>query len=68
MNLAFYSAQEQRIEDTNYSSHEAIHNMSFENQRRKKKHTVTSQHARNIDFFIEKDHFVSFRLLSLRVA
>jgi hypothetical protein len=30
--------------------------------------TVTSQHARNIHLSIEKDHFVSFRLLSLRVA
>ncbi len=38
--------------------------MSFENKKRKKKHIVTSQHARNIDLFIKKDHFVSSRLIS----
>ncbi len=64
MNLVSYSAQLQRIEDTNYSSHEAIHNMSFENKRRKKEHIVTSQHARNIDFSIEKDHLVFCRCAS----
>ncbi len=55
--LIFYNAQEQRIEDTNYSSYKVIHNMFFENKRRKKEHIITSQHAKNIDLFIEKDHF-----------
>jgi hypothetical protein len=46
---------------TVYSSHWIIHNMSFENKRRKRKHIVTSQHARNIDLFIKRSHLVLCR-------
>jgi hypothetical protein len=57
-------AQTTRERNTFLSSHEIIHNKSFENERRKRENIVTSSYTRNV-FFQLKKH-ISFSVVRAR--
>jgi hypothetical protein len=62
--LSINVAQTTRERNSFLSSHEVIHNKSFENERRKRRSTVTSSYAKNV-FFQLKKHF-SFSVFRAR--